>query len=434
PRRAAGARPRAGRPRRRAGSRPRAARGRTLRRHPRRRPAGARRLRRAPSGRRDRRVRLRRALGPDEPAGGAPRAAAPRRRADGGGRADRCRPGGAPEIRHLRRGQLSRRARLLRGSAVNGSAGDDLRVLAWAPGDNPYFRILRAELAAAGIRVADHSLLRCLFGRYDLWHVQFPERGVAGGRLEARARALAFLVMVLRCRLGGRRIVWTVHNLRSHEGRHPGLERRMLGFFAARVDLAVSLTETGRRLALAAWPGLAGAAQRVIPHPHYRSWYRNRVTRRAARTALGLPETARVVLLVGKMRPYKDPVGTVRTFRRLEDPGARLVLAGEPTSPEMRRDIEAAAEGDPRILLRLEEFPDAAAELYMNAADLVALPYLDILNSGSAIWALSFARPILLPERGAMAELEALVGPDWVRLFSGELDAETLDRALAWAQ
>jgi beta-1,4-mannosyltransferase len=41
----------------------------------------------------------------------------------------------------------------------------------------------------------------------------------------------------------------------------------------------------------------------------------------------------------------------------------------------------------------------------MRAADLIALPYKEILNSGSAILALSFDRPILVPAAGALAEL-----------------------------
>jgi len=70
----------------------------------------------------------------------------------------------------------------------------------------------------------------------------------------------------------------------------------------------------------------------------------------------------------------------------------------------------------------------------MNAADLVVLPYLDILNSGSAIWALSFGRPVLLPNRGAMPELAESVGSDWVRLFDGPLDEHQLADALNWAR
>ena len=39
---------------------------------------------------------------------------------------------------------------------------------------------------------------------------------------------------------------------------------------------------------------------------------------------------------------------------------------------------------------------------------------------------------MLVPERGAMAELRAAVGPEWVRTYRGRLTAATLIEAMAW--
>ena len=69
----------------------------------------------------------------------------------------------------------------------------------------------------------------------------------------------------------------------------------------------------------------------------------------------------------------------------------------------------------------------------MKAADLVVLPFTEILNSGSAILALSFNRPLLVPSRGAMAELFDIIGPDWVRLYDGPLTSQILEEAVLWA-
>jgi hypothetical protein len=62
------------------------------------------------------------------------------------------------------------------------------------------------------------------------------------------------------------------------------------------------------------------------------------------------------------------------------------------------------------------------------------LPYRDILNSGSALLALSLNRPVLVPRRGALAELQQQVGEAWVRCYDGDLTAETLVDAIAWAR
>ena len=70
----------------------------------------------------------------------------------------------------------------------------------------------------------------------------------------------------------------------------------------------------------------------------------------------------------------------------------------------------------------------------LGAADLVAIPYDDIMHSGSALLALSFDRPVLVPEAGAMEELQEDVGPDWVYTYNGPLTASTLESTLQAAQ
>ena len=56
------------------------------------------------------------------------------------------------------------------------------------------------------------------------------------------------------------------------------------------------------------------------------------------------------------------------------------------------------------------------------------LPFSDIMHSGSAILALSFNKPVLVPARGSLPELQALVGTDWVRTYVGELTPEIFNR------
>jgi hypothetical protein len=70
--------------------------------------------------------------------------------------------------------------------------------------------------------------------------------------------------------------------------------------------------------------------------------------------------------------------------------------------------------------------------VYLGAANVVVLPYRDILNSGSALLALSLSRPILVPHLGAMEELKDDFGDLWVQTFKGVLTAGILQNALDW--
>ena len=64
----------------------------------------------------------------------------------------------------------------------------------------------------------------------------------------------------------------------------------------------------------------------------------------------------------------------------------------------------------------------------------MVFPYSEILNSGSAILALSYDRPIAVPNLGALPELRRMVGDRWVLGYEGEIDGRILADALAWAE
>ena len=105
--------------------------------------------------------------------------------------------------------------------------------------------------------------------------------------------------------------------------------------------------------------------------------------------------------------------------------------AARPSRSRRRSGIRP--DEDPRVRLDLRFLPDDELPTLLAAADLVVLPYRRIQNSGSAILALSANRPVLVPDLGAMRELQADVGGEWVRLYDGELAAEDLLASLDWA-
>jgi hypothetical protein len=110
------------------------------------------------------------------------------------------------------------------------------------------------------------------------------------------------------------------------------------------------------------------------------------------------------------------------------------MIAGSVRDDSLAAEIKMAAAGSTHVQLFLEFIDNRDLQTFFRAADLIVLPYTDILNSGSAILALSFDRPILVPAQGSLPELEALTGPDWVRLYGGQLTAEVLREALHWAR
>jgi glycosyltransferase involved in cell wall biosynthesis len=240
------------------------------------------------------------------------------------------------------------------------------------------------------------------------------------------------LMIIERLRSRGSKVFWTVHNLGAHECRHPELEHWFWDRFTAQLDAFIALTQTGLIAARERFPRLRYIPGFVIPHGHYRDEYPVG-PRTDCRRALSLPPNAKVILFFGKIRSYKNILGLISEFKAIRDESTFLVIAGKSHSDDLLRQIWQEGINNPRIRLSLGHVPKDKVSTYFGAADLVALPYREILNSGTALLALSLNRPVLVPLRGAMGELAQEVGLEWVRPFPAELTASTLQEALAWA-
>jgi beta-1,4-mannosyltransferase len=315
-----------------------------------------------------------------------------------------------------------------------------LRVLAW-PGErtrdkNPYTWLLCTHLTNLGVEVRDFTPWRALRGGYDVLHLHWPEKALNAESLAGRiAGAAAALLLLEAARRHGARVVWTAHNAQPHESRHPRFETWYWSAVVRRVDAVIHPSAAGRETVVARFPELAGRPQAVVPLGHFRGAYPDTVSREEARAALEIPDGVRVISFLGLVRPYKNVPHLIRTVRALPPEAGQVLLlvAGAPHSPALAEEVRQAAAGDPRVRLSLAHVPDDLVQRYLRASDLVVLPFRDITNSASALLALSFDRPVLVPARGAMGELQALAGGDWVSTYEGELTPAVVTRALQWA-
>jgi glycosyltransferase involved in cell wall biosynthesis len=301
---------------------------------------------------------------------------------------------------------------------------------------NPYTWQLCTHLAALGVRVRDFTPARALRGGYDVLHLHWPEKALNATSLPGRvAGAAAALGILDTAHLHGARVVWTAHNARPHESRNPRLEQWFEAAVVRRVDTVIHPSAAGRQVVEERFPELARRPNAVVPLGHLRGMYPDTVSRREARTHFGVPDGARVIAFLGLVRPYKNVPLLVRVVRSLprEAGEAVLLVGGAPLTAALAHQVREAADGDPRVRLSLAHVPDEDIQYYLRAADLTVLPFRDITNSSTAIMALSFECPVLVPARGAMGELQALAGADWVSTYDGDLTSEILAGALDWA-
>jgi glycosyltransferase involved in cell wall biosynthesis len=286
----------------------------------------------------------------------------------------------------------------------------------------------------AGHIVDNFSVSKALLHRYDVFHLHWPEYYIAHrSRWKALAGTLLVFSLVYWQRVLGAKIFWTVHNLRSHSQTRPRMEAIFWRLFSFSIHGYFCLTSRGMELARDKWGALRSVPGFVVPHGHYAGEYTNDVDRPLARRSLGLPEHSKVLLFFGTIVSYKNVPALVSCFQQAFQHDTFLIVAGKGASCREMDAIHALSAGDSRIRLDIRHIPQHEVQFYMRSADLVVLPFREILNSGSAILALSFGCPVLVPSAGAMGELQGMIGNDWVRLFDGELTPEILRESLVWA-
>ena len=188
------------------------------------------------------------------------------------------------------------------------------------------------------------------------------------------------------------------------------LRRLSLGRIYSVVDHVVALSECGRRDLLESF-GVPARKVSAIPHGNCESYIENGGPGAAhAKAQLGIPVGNPVVLFFGSIKPTKGVDHLLRAFRRVHEacPSSLLLVAGEP-----RRGVDggslvdlARCQGlDGAVRLHLGYVANDRVPLYFSAADVVALPYTNVYQSGVVQMAYAFRRPVVASRVGGLAEV-----------------------------
>ncbi len=298
---------------------------------------------------------------------------------------------------------------------------------------NPYTRLLCDAIQGAGASVSDFGTTS-LKVRPDIVHVHWPEVGLSDTLWKGVLRTLKLFGVLKLLKLGGTKVVWTAHNLRPHERKHPRFEAWLYRTWFRLIDGIFLLSKESERLLLEAYPQLKEHRRFIVPHGDYRPVIGALPPRSEIRTRIGVPAEAVLIGNFGGIRGYKNIPLLCKTFREVAGPSDWLFVAGICPEDNLRNEILQAAQAHPQIILEFRRLEDSEIAEWSSACDLMAFPYSDILNSGSLLFALTVSAKAVAPRLGSLPELQEDVGHDWVYLYDGEFGPQVLKDALNWAQ
>ncbi|HET7436005.1 MAG TPA: glycosyltransferase [Thermoanaerobaculia bacterium] len=130
-------------------------------------------------------------------------------------------------------------------------------------------------------------------------------------------------------------------------------------------------------------------------------------SREAARATLHLD--GNVALFFGHVRPFKGLDIALRAWRLIHTK-ATLVVAGEAWW-KSEAEYRELARGLDNVRLEFRFIPDSEIATYFAAADVVLAPYRIEAQSGVALTAFHFARPVIASDAGGLPEI---IEPDMV--------------------
>lgn len=268
--------------------------------------------------------------------------------------------------------------------------------------ENRYINLLVRELRAKGYRI--HPL-DTIFSSYKhfrsikLVHLNWFENIDDSNFFTALRSFLRKLAVLAIIHLGGKPLIWTLHNRVSHEKGTAFFSRIITRLLVRWSDYII--IHSGQSEAVLTAYG-AKTLERVayVPHPHFIGVYGNAVA--------NAPRQGDVlqILFIGMVKPYKNLellIDAVGAFGRR----VQLTIAGKAIDENYQQKLVEQAKAVGNVTLLPYFIPDGELPELLGRADAIVLPYdlASSLNSGTAILAFSYKKTVICPEIGTVSDL-----------------------------
>ena len=262
---------------------------------------------------------------------------------------------------------------------------------------NKYQELLSTSLEKKGFKVLKikksiFKLLEyCIFSKIKILHFHWLH-GITNsqGIVKTFFRIFLFISCIIIWKIKSKKIIWTIHNLSSHENNRDKLEKIFYIFVSFISDFLI----VHSKLAI---PSVRNKYKvkdnkiRHIPHGNYSSLISLKKKNYSKNTGKF------VFLFFGLIRPYKGVLGLIESFKRINIE-AYLTIAGLCKSDNLNRNIIKTINSDKNIKYINKFINEKHLNQLVLNSDVVVLPYVDAFTSGSVVYALSASKPLILPK------------------------------------
>ncbi len=225
------------------------------------------------------------------------------------------------------------------------------------------------------------------------------------GRLITGYCLLRYMIFLYLCRMTDTPIVWTIHELYPH-GQTPS-HHSQIDFVARRllVNHAAALVfncNEARRLASEEF--VIRCDTTIAPLGGYRDFYPDGISVSEAKKSMGINEQDITFLYFGTMRPNRNPLELIQSFRSASSEMLKLIIVGQ-CGGMLRNQIELSAWGDWRIRCLCQLVPNDQIATLFRACDFLVMPGSEYVTSAVIVLALSYGVPVITPRYGCAIDM-----------------------------
>lgn len=206
-------------------------------------------------------------------------------------------------------------------------------------------------------------------------------------------------------KLLGYRIVWTVHNVLPHDPLTSNdlRVRKILSRLAS-----AKIVHGAESINMMQELGIDTNNTHIIPHGNLSTVYPNKISKAQARKKLGIPLDATVLLLFGRLEPYKNLEALIPCFENLLKANKKmhLIVAGKSGNEEIKRDLIEYKQKYGRNIHVYDKFtPEKDVQLFFKSSDLDVYPYRKVTTSSAALLSFTFGNTVLAPFMGNFKDM-----------------------------
>ncbi len=264
----------------------------------------------------------------------------------------------------------------------------NLKILAWPKiGLNPYNEILYEKLEEHGVTVISHrdARLSGITSHVDVFHFHWLNAYLSHSAVKSLFSTLAFIAYILLLKIKKTKIVWTAHNTVSftHSKKNILLEKLLVPFLIKYVDKII----VHSKFQINHFSEQYHSKIIHIPHHNYCPTLHQKIHGKND-----------YYLFFGSVSPYKGLDLAIQAYNMASSSCCvrPFKIVGSVNDSAYKMEISNLIQNNKTIFLEDRFISNSELELLVKGSKAVILPFRQITNSGSLIYALSCRTPVFV--------------------------------------